>query len=155
MPEILKTPVEGTNHVTTKFQTTLSVQSYLIAFIVSDFTAAEDLSGVIPQRVFARKQLIDAGQAKLAIDVSRAILEGFEKYLGVNFSLPKMDQAGLSDFAAGAMENWVEHNDFHNSNRRFIQKISGSCDLSRTISVIQRGDRHCARPRKCYRDDFT
>jgi aminopeptidase N len=113
MPEISKIPVDGTNHVTTKFQTIESVQSYLIAFIVSDFTAAEDLSGHIPQRVFARKQLIDAGEAKLAIDVSRAILEGFESYLGTNFSLPKMDQAGLSDFAAGAMENWVENVEFH------------------------------------------
>lgn len=107
MPMISRIAVPDTNHVTTKFETIESVQSYLVAFIVSDFTAADDMAGRVGQRVFAKRQSINAGHAKYAIDVSRPILEGFEKYLGTNFSLPKMDQAALADFAAGAMENWV------------------------------------------------
>lgn len=99
-------PAPNADYVVTKFQDIPSIQSYLIAFTVSDFIPVEDNSRFIPQRVFAKPQSISNGEEKLALEVSGKILEGFEKYLGVNYSLPKMDQAAIPDFAGGAMENW-------------------------------------------------
>lgn len=93
--------------VTTDFETTEFVQTYLVAFMVSDFTFVEDNSVPgKPHRVYANPQYIEAGYAELAINASRKLLDGFAEYLGVPYTLNKMDQAAIPDFAAGAMENW-------------------------------------------------
>lgn len=93
--------------VITGFETTPPVQTYLIAFLVSDFVYIEDLhSEGVPHRIYSTPEDIADGFGNLALDVSRALLDGFEEYVGVNYSLPKMDQAAIPDFAAGAMENW-------------------------------------------------
>jgi aminopeptidase N len=107
MPQASRLPVSGGNYVITKFEEIESIQSYLIAFTVSDFLFVQDTTGRIPQRVFAKPQSISSGYGQLALNVSGKILEGFENYLDTPFSLPKMDQAALPNFAAGAMENWV------------------------------------------------
>ena len=103
MPEMGRSEETGTNYVVTKFDKTPSVQTYLIAFIVSDFTFVQNTTGVIPQRIFARPQTIEDGYASYALENSGPILEAFEQYLGVKYSLPKMDQAGIPDFAAGIL----------------------------------------------------
>lgn len=100
------TPEAGTNFVVTKFHDVPSVQTYLIAFIVSDFHYVEDTSGLVPHRIYAKQLSIATGEASLALDASNPLLSGFERYLGVPFSIDKMDQAALPNFAAGAMENW-------------------------------------------------
>lgn len=106
MPQVSRTSVPLTNYVITKFDEIPSIQSYLIAFIVSDFTFVADSSFSVPQRVFAKPQSISSGAARLAIEVSGKILQEFENYLSFPFGLPKMDQAAMPDFDAGAMENW-------------------------------------------------
>lgn len=99
MPEASRT-VQG-EYLVTKFTEMPSVQTYLIAFTVSEFTFVDSPAEFIPQRVFGRPQAITNGEGALAIEVSGHILRGFEDYLSVNFSLPKMDQAAIPDFAAG------------------------------------------------------
>lgn len=98
------------SHVTTKFQEMPSAQPYIMAFVISDFTYQMDLTGSVPQRVFGQPEQIKNGDAQYAVDVSWKILKGFEDHLGVNYTLPKMDQIAIPDFAAGAMENWVREN---------------------------------------------
>jgi aminopeptidase N len=98
-----RTAVEGTNYVTTKFKRVPSVQSYLIAFTVSDFLFVQDTTGFVPQRIFAKPQSIANGEARYALENSYKILLGFEQYLSIPYSLEKMDQAAMPDFAAGAM----------------------------------------------------
>lgn len=106
MPQASRTVETGSDYVVTKFEDIPSIQSYLIAFTVSDFTFVSDNSHSVPQRVFGIPQKITNGEARLALEVSGKILEEFESYLSVPYGLPKMDQAAIPDFAAGAMENW-------------------------------------------------
>lgn len=98
-------PVPSSSYVETKFQDTLPVQSYLIAFIVSDFKSIQN-AATIRQSVFAKQQSIDNGEAALALDAGQKILDAFQSHLGVPYNLPKMDQVAVPDFDAGAMENW-------------------------------------------------
>lgn len=101
MPEVSRLPEAGGSYVVTKFDDTPLVQSYLIAFTVSDFTHIQDTSRVTPQRIFAKPQSITNGDGRVALEASGKLLSGFEDYLGINYTLPKMDQAAMPDFAAG------------------------------------------------------
>lgn len=103
MPEASRTNETDTEYVLTKFQTIPSVQTYLIAFTVSDFIYVENSTVVPPQRVYAKAPSINNGEGSLALRVSPELLLGLENYFGVNFTLPKMDQVALPNFAAGAV----------------------------------------------------
>lgn len=102
MPQLSRVPEPGTNYVTTTFEELPSVQTYLVAFIIFDFTYVQDTTGRVPHRVFASPQSILDGEAALAIEVSGRILSMFEEYLGVNYTLPKMDQSVIPNFSSGS-----------------------------------------------------
>lgn len=55
----------------------------------------------MPHRIYAKPQSIEDGHGDFALSIAADLLEGFEQYLGVNYSLSKMDQAAMPDFAAG------------------------------------------------------
>lgn len=55
----------------------------------------------MPHRIYAKPQSIASGHGDFALSIAADLLEGFEQYLGVNYSLSKMDQAAIPDFAAG------------------------------------------------------
>lgn len=55
----------------------------------------------MPHRIYAKPQSIESGHGDLALSIAADLLEGFEQYLGVDYSLSKMDQAAIPDFAAG------------------------------------------------------
>lgn len=78
----------------------------MIAFIVSDFEYLQsaDLSRRVHQRAFARPNAVH--RSGLVLEAGELILDELEEYIDVDYSLPKMDQAGIPDFSAGAMENW-------------------------------------------------
>lgn len=100
-PAVSRAPEAGTNYVLTRFDEVQSVQSYLIAFTISDFEFVEDLTRGVPHRIYAKPQSIASGHGRLALSIAADLLEGYEQYLGVNYSLAKMDQAAIPDFAAG------------------------------------------------------
>lgn len=76
--------------------------TYLVAFVVSDFTYVENGN----HRVYARPDYISKGYGDFALDVGSPILEALEEYTKVPYSLKKMYQISLPHFSAGAMENW-------------------------------------------------
>lgn len=76
---------------------------------MSDFRFAEESeNSITPQRVYAKPQSIIDREFEVALNVAGSLLDTFGRdYLKVPFALPKMDQAAIPDFSAGAMENWV------------------------------------------------
>ncbi|XP_012252261.2 uncharacterized protein LOC105683883 [Athalia rosae] len=84
------------------FEQTVPMSSYLLAFIVSDFESIENEAGNF--KVWARPNAVANGE--YALFAGQGALAFLANYTGVAYPLPKMDMAAISDFAAGAMENW-------------------------------------------------
>ncbi|XP_063229949.1 uncharacterized protein LOC134535043 [Bacillus rossius redtenbacheri] len=84
------------------FAQTPPMSTYLLAFIVSDFERSSDPGHNVSvlHRPGAQEQVL------YALNVSRPLLEFMEEFTGIPFPLPKMDEAAIPDFSAGAMENW-------------------------------------------------
>jgi aminopeptidase N len=81
------------------------MSSYLVAFLVSDFTFRSSYTDVRRAfRIWARDDLFE--QTNYASETGPAVLDYYETYFGVTFPLPKQDMAAIPDFNAGAMENW-------------------------------------------------
>lgn len=89
--------------VVTTFEEIPSMQTYLVAFVVSDFNYIENATVVPPQRVWAKPSSISAGDASYALQVSPILMKALEDYTGINYTLAKMDQIALPNFAAGAV----------------------------------------------------
>lgn len=85
------------------------MSTYLIAFAITDFASeqgrsnsSDDYSETLV-RVFSRPQWTkDTG---LTLQSGIGIIAEIGRYLGVPFSLPKIDQIAVPTFG-GAMENW-------------------------------------------------
>lgn len=95
-------PVIGTNKYITTFVETYPMPTYLIGFVVSDFTFLERGN----QRVYAKPESVQSGEAEFALDDGIRILEVCEQLWGVPYSPPKVYQVAIPDFAAGGMEEW-------------------------------------------------
>ncbi|KAL0271364.1 UNVERIFIED_CONTAM: hypothetical protein PYX00_008473 [Menopon gallinae] len=113
----LKDKTENNQIVTYKFKKTpLPMSSYLAAFIVSDFKATKPLkftsdyeTGKPLEKNFqtwGEEKYISGGDAALAQTIGTSAIKQLSEFLGIGFAYPKMDQIGIPDFAAGAMENW-------------------------------------------------
>lgn len=94
------------NYNVTKFETTPPMQTYLLAFLISDFGFKSNDVVKVEQRVYAIPKSILNKEVDYALSEVDNILKGFEKYLGVEYPLNKMDHAAINQFSAGAMENY-------------------------------------------------
>lgn len=106
MPLENRTEVVGSDYVISKFQDTPSMQTYLLAFLISAFKYKSNDAEDIEQRIFAKPQSIDDGSADYAASISDDILKKFEQILKVPYMLPKLDHAAITEFPSGAMENF-------------------------------------------------
>ncbi|GBO12741.1 Aminopeptidase N [Araneus ventricosus] len=90
----------GDGWVVDRFEKTVRMSTYLLAFIVSDFgkPAMDQFS------VWSRKSVIDT--TAYALEVGPKILSFYETFFKVKYPLPKTDMVAIPDFSAGAMENW-------------------------------------------------
>jgi aminopeptidase N len=80
------------------------MSTYLVAFIVSDFTALSLNDAKYLYRIWVQSDAVT--QATYSMSISPGIIEFMENFTGINFQMSKMDQAAIPDFSAGAMENW-------------------------------------------------
>ncbi|XP_045417664.1 aminopeptidase N [Lemur catta] len=91
----------------TEFETTPRMSTYLLAYIVSEFThVGEQAPNDVLIRIWARPSAIDEDHGSYALSVTGPILNFFAGHYNTPYPLNKSDQIGLPDFNAGAMENW-------------------------------------------------
>nr|AVZ46163.1 Aminopeptidase N [Crocuta crocuta] len=98
---------ENNTWTITEFETTPVMSTYLLAYIVSEFTHVETTapSNVLIQ-IWARPSAINQGHGDYALKVTGPILDFFAQHYNTSYPLNKSDQIALPDFNAGAMENW-------------------------------------------------
>ncbi|NXX83399.1 AMPN Aminopeptidase, partial [Urocolius indicus] len=98
--------IDGETWKVTQFETTPKMSTYLLAFIVSQFSQVNTTARNVLIRIWGRPEAISEGQGEYALQVTGPILNFFENHYNTAYPLDKSDQVGLPDFSAGAMENW-------------------------------------------------
>nr|XP_061796529.1 aminopeptidase Ey-like [Nerophis lumbriciformis] len=99
--------VDGQALISTSFEPTKRMSTYLLAFVVCDFGFIKsNQSADVLIRIWARKKALAEGQGDYALNQTGPILAFFEGYYDSSYPLSKSDQIALPDFSAGAMENW-------------------------------------------------
>ncbi|XP_065073169.1 aminopeptidase N-like [Ochlerotatus camptorhynchus] len=91
------------------FQRTPPMQTYLLAFLVSDFAVKRDLANSTKKiTVQSMVRPTHADQLLFSLDASVKLIDELQKYFDHPYELSKIDSVGIrnNDFAAGAMENW-------------------------------------------------
>ncbi|XP_069952147.1 aminopeptidase N [Cherax quadricarinatus] len=107
MPKFETFPFEGEDGwVWDHFNTSVPMSTYLVAFVVSDFTHADsNANDHVLFRVWAREGAIQ--QADYALRTGPEALTFYEEeYFNIPFPLPKQDMIAIPDFSGGGMENW-------------------------------------------------
>ncbi|KAB0800625.1 hypothetical protein PPYR_05232 [Photinus pyralis] len=107
MPLSKTEPIRGKpGWVWDRYEETVPISTYLIAFVVSDFEYKEsppnNNSAVF--RIWARSNAIN--QVEFAKNVGPKCLQFYENFFDIKYPLPKQDMIAIPDFNAGAMENW-------------------------------------------------
>ncbi|XP_022104256.1 aminopeptidase N-like [Acanthaster planci] len=89
----------------TYFKRVPSMPTYLLAFIVHDFSSINvtNANGCLI-RIWCQSDLIHL--APYALNVSDKVQTFFDDYLDNEYPLAKQDHIAIQEFGAGAMENW-------------------------------------------------
>jgi len=88
-----------------RFATSVTMSTYLVAFVVCDFGAKSALTqSNVNVSVYAPREMLD--QADYALSVATRVLDFYESYYNISYPLKKCDHIAIPDFSAGAMENW-------------------------------------------------
>lgn len=85
------------------------MQTYLVAFLVSDFANEREVSKEPHQVAVSTLARPTASHAlSYSVDASVKFLREMEKYFDQSYAMTKIDNVAVAngDFAAGAMENW-------------------------------------------------
>ncbi|XP_032119707.1 aminopeptidase N [Sapajus apella] len=137
LPKGPSTPLpEDPNWMVTEFHPTPKMSTYLLAFIISEFTYVEkQASNGVLIRIWARPSAIAAGHGDYALNVTGPILNFFASHYNTSYPLPKSDQIGLPDFNAGAMENWGLVT-YRENSLLFDPLSSSSSNKERVVTVI-------------------
>ncbi|XP_015272510.1 PREDICTED: thyrotropin-releasing hormone-degrading ectoenzyme [Gekko japonicus] len=93
--------------VTDHFSQTPLMSTYYLAWAVCNFTYRETITknGVVI-RLYARPDAIRRGSGDYALNITRRLIEFYEDYFKVPYSLPKLDLLAVPKHPYAAMENW-------------------------------------------------
>jgi aminopeptidase N len=97
------TPGPAPGQHTVRFATTARMSTYLVAFLVGDFSCISGGADGIPIRVCAPPNQVRLGH--FALKAAERILHFYDDYFGISYPYGKLDLIAVPDFEAGAMEN--------------------------------------------------
>ncbi len=102
----VKLQEENSDSLTTTFEKTPRMSSYLLAFVIGELhkKSARTKSGV-EVNVWATPAQ-NENTLDFALDIATRSIDFYDEYFGVKYPLPKSDHVALPDFSSGAMENW-------------------------------------------------
>ena len=102
----VKSEEENSDSLTTTFEKTPRMSSYLLAFVIGELhkKTARTKSGV-EVNVWATPAQNET-TLDFALDIATRSIDFYDEYFGVKYPLPKSDHVALPDFSSGAMENW-------------------------------------------------
>ena len=132
-----ETSVEQTTELTQRwlFPETGRIPSYVMSLHAGPYAVWEDNDFRIPMRLFARQSMtaLVAADTEMWFDYTRAGLDFFEEYYGVDYPYGKYDQLIVPDFNAGAMENAAA---VTFTERAFIQRDGWSYKEKKTLAEV-------------------
>lgn len=137
LPRGPSVPLTGdANWSVTEFETTPVMSTYLLAYIVSEFSHVQRNapSGTLI-RIWARPSAINQTHGDYALNVTGPILDFFSQHYDTPYPLNKSDQIALPDFNAGAMENWGLVT-YRESALLYDKQSSSSSNQERVVTVI-------------------
>lgn len=107
---ISNTPIETMdqtkNIMTTQFEATPKMSTYLLAFACGKIHSISGYSKSGVKINSWSSLAISKSDLKFSLDVSIRALDFYENYFNFKFPLIKIDHVALPDFSSGAMENW-------------------------------------------------
>ncbi len=101
----VSTQATKNNRLTTTFEPTPVMSTYLLAFVTGELEYRETKTATgVTIRTYATPDNID--YVDFSLEVAKHCLEFYDEYFGIAYPLEKCDMVALPDFASGAMENW-------------------------------------------------
>uniref|UniRef100_A0A673GFS8 Aminopeptidase n=1 Tax=Sinocyclocheilus rhinocerous TaxID=307959 RepID=A0A673GFS8_9TELE len=93
--------------VNNHFSRTPRMSTYYLAWAVCHFTYREAVTdnGVVI-RLYARPDAIQSGSGDYALHITKRLLQFYQDYFKVKYSLPKLDLLAVPKHPYAAMENW-------------------------------------------------
>ncbi|XP_054905043.1 leucyl-cystinyl aminopeptidase isoform X2 [Poeciliopsis prolifica] len=85
-------------------KTNVSMSTYLVAFIVANFTSVSSSASGTKVSVYSVPDKKE--QTSFALDTASKLLQFYNKFFEIEYPLKKLDLVAIPDFLAGAMENW-------------------------------------------------
>lgn len=113
------------------FHKTVDMSTYLLAFIVSEFSHLQNEVGNFS--VWARPEVIY--EANYALEIGQKALQQLESLFDIKYQLDKMDMVAVPDFAAGAMENWGLIT-FRETRMLYNENVSSVASQQKVAAVI-------------------
>lgn len=98
---VANTPVESSIPLTelyqiTKFEETPSMQTYLLAFLISPYKYVSNNDTEVVQRIYAKPSSIANGEADFAVGEVKPVLQACEQHFNISYPLSKMDHAAIT-----------------------------------------------------------
>lgn len=85
-------------------KTTVNMSTYLVAFIVADFSPVSRNVSETLLSVYSVKEKKE--HTEFALEAASQLLQYYNNFFEITYPLKKLDLVAIPDFLAGAMENW-------------------------------------------------
>ncbi|KAL2077059.1 hypothetical protein ACEWY4_026563 [Coilia grayii] len=103
---VVNITIDGHNVSQTTFEPTKIMSTYLLAFVVCDYSHIETHEIPVLIRLWANREFQSGRYGDYALKVTVPLLTQLESMLDITFPLTKYDQVALPDYSALPMENW-------------------------------------------------